>query len=85
MRIYSGFQDLQIARHPSTLLAMEPVGLLSEAGQMLVWSSYDHVTEMEVSVWGIRHLVGILLSFQFIFRFCPHALSVSKLAKPVFF
>lgn len=36
-RIYSGFQGLQIARHPSTHLAMEPVGLLSEAGQMLVF------------------------------------------------
>jgi len=34
--------------------------------------------EMEVSVWGIRHLVGIFLSFQFVFRFRPYALSVSK-------
>ena len=35
-RIYSGFQGSQIARNPSSHLAMEPVGLLSEAGQMLV-------------------------------------------------
>ena len=67
-RIYSGFQGLQIARHSVTWHWN-----LWGYCQRLVkcWSAYDHVMEMEVSVWGIRHLVGILLSFQFVFRFLP--------------